>query len=42
MADRKPWTDDEGEVRELTDEFFAEAKTFHDLPEVDRDVPSAR
>jgi uncharacterized protein (DUF4415 family) len=38
MADRKPWTDDEGEVRELTDEFFAEAKTFHDLPEDEQRV----
>ena len=33
MANRKPWTDDEGEVRELTDEFFAEAKRFDELPE---------
>jgi uncharacterized protein (DUF4415 family) len=33
MANRKPWTDDEGEVRELTDEFFAEAKSFSELPE---------
>ncbi|MFY9748205.1 MAG: BrnA antitoxin family protein [Acidobacteriaceae bacterium] len=32
MANRKPWTDDEGEVRELTDEFFAEAKKFSELP----------
>ena len=31
MANRKPWTDDEGEVRELTDEFFAEAKRFDQL-----------
>jgi hypothetical protein len=27
------WTDDEGEVRELTDELFARAKKFSDLPE---------
>lgn len=33
MASRRPWTDDEGEVRELTDEFFAEAKRFSELPE---------
>jgi uncharacterized protein (DUF4415 family) len=32
MANRKPWTDDEGEVRELTDEFFGEAKKFSELP----------
>jgi uncharacterized protein (DUF4415 family) len=32
MANRKPWTDDEGEVRELTDEVFAEAKKFSELP----------
>lgn len=33
MASRKPWTDDEGEVRELTDEFFAGAKRFSELDE---------
>jgi hypothetical protein len=27
------WTDDEGEVRELTDELFARAKKFSDFPE---------
>jgi uncharacterized protein (DUF4415 family) len=38
MANRKPWTDDEGEVRELTEEFFAEAKKFSDLPEEEQRV----
>jgi hypothetical protein len=33
MANRKPWTDDQGEVRELTDEFFAEARKLSDLSE---------
>ncbi len=32
MADRKPLTDDEGEVRELTDEDFARAVPFSKLP----------
>lgn len=38
MADPEPWTDDEGEVRELTDEFFAHAKRFSDLPEEEQRV----
>lgn len=33
MAYRKPLTDDEGEVREWTNEDFATAKTFSELPE---------
>jgi hypothetical protein len=32
MANRKPLTDDEGEVRELTDEDFAHAAPFSALP----------
>ena len=38
MANRKPWMDDEGEVRELTDEFFAEAKRFDQLPEEEQRI----
>ena len=33
MASRKPLTDDEGEVREWTDEDFASAVPFSQLPE---------
>jgi uncharacterized protein (DUF4415 family) len=32
MGNRKPLTDDEGEVRELTEEDFARGKTFSELP----------
>lgn len=32
MANRKPLTDDQGEVRELTDEDFAHAVPFSALP----------
>ena len=32
MANRKPLTDDEGEVRELTEEDFAHAIPFSQLP----------
>jgi uncharacterized protein (DUF4415 family) len=38
MAGRKPLTDDEGEVRELTEEDFACGKTFYDLPEEEQRV----
>ncbi len=38
MGSRKPLTDDEGEVRELTEEDFAHAKTFYDLPEDEQRV----
>lgn len=31
-------TDDEGEVRELTEEDFAHAKTFYDLPQEEQRV----
>jgi hypothetical protein len=33
MASRKPLTDDEGEVRELTQEDFAHAVPFSALPD---------
>ncbi len=33
MPSRKPLTDDEGEVRELTEEDFAQGQSFSDLPE---------
>lgn len=33
MANRKPLTDDEGEVRELTEEDFAHGIPFSQLPE---------
>jgi uncharacterized protein (DUF4415 family) len=33
MANRKPLTDDDGEVREWTEEDFARAKRLSDLPE---------
>jgi uncharacterized protein (DUF4415 family) len=33
MANRKPLTDDEGEVRELTEEDFAQAIPFSQLPQ---------
>ena len=33
MASQKPLTDDDGEVREWTEEDFARAKPFSDLPE---------
>lgn len=32
MIDRSDWTDDDGEVRELTREEFASMGTFADLP----------
>ena len=32
MGNRKPLTDDDGEVRELTDADFAQAKSFPELP----------
>jgi hypothetical protein len=32
MASRKPLTDDDGEVREWTDEMFAKAVPFSALP----------
>jgi uncharacterized protein (DUF4415 family) len=32
MANRRPLTDDEGEVRELTEQDFAAMKKFSDLP----------
>lgn len=32
MGNRKPLTDEEGEVRELLDEDFARMKRFHELP----------
>jgi uncharacterized protein (DUF4415 family) len=38
MANRKPLTDDEGEVRELTDEDFAHAIPFSALPEREREM----
>lgn len=38
MANRKPLTNDEGEVRELTEEDFAAAKKFSDLPEGEQRV----
>jgi hypothetical protein len=33
MADRKPLTNDEGDVRELTEEDFARAIPFSALPD---------
>ncbi len=33
MANRKPWTNDEGEVRELTQEDFSRAVPFSALPD---------
>ncbi|MBV8115579.1 MAG: BrnA antitoxin family protein [Silvibacterium sp.] len=38
MADRKPLTDDEGEVRELTDEDFAHGIPFSALPLREQEV----
>jgi uncharacterized protein (DUF4415 family) len=38
MANRRPLTNDEGEVRELTEEDFAAAKKFSDLPEEEQRV----
>lgn len=33
MKEREPLTDEEGEVRELTDEDLKHFKRFHELPE---------
>jgi uncharacterized protein (DUF4415 family) len=38
MANRKTLTDDEGEVRELTQEDFTAMKKFSDLPEEEQRV----
>lgn len=38
MGSRKPLTDDEGEVRELTEEDFAHTKKFSDLPEEEQRI----
>ena len=33
MANAKPWTNEEGDVRELTEEDFARAVPFSTLPD---------
>jgi hypothetical protein len=38
MGNRKPLTDDEGEVREWTEADFAAAKKFSELPEMHQRV----
>jgi hypothetical protein len=42
MASRKPLTDDEGEVRELTDRDLAEAVPLSKLPEDLKELLSSR
>jgi uncharacterized protein (DUF4415 family) len=42
MANRKPLTDDEGEVRELTAEDFKHAISFVELPESERKLLASR
>lgn len=42
MANRKPLTDDEGEVRELTEEDFRHFVPFSELPEAERRMLSSR
>ncbi|MGO8759714.1 MAG: hypothetical protein ACLQG3_16475 [Terracidiphilus sp.] len=39
MADPKPWTNDEGEVRELTQEDFARTVPFSALPDELKELP---
>jgi uncharacterized protein (DUF4415 family) len=42
MASRKPLTNDEGEVRELTEKDFHHFVPFSDLPEAERVMLSSR